>query len=343
MANQNKIKEGNVLVVEAEKHLKTGFLKWRPDYDSAAASFQKAAIAYKVGKDFEKARDTYVRLADAHYRCGARFHAAKAYEEAAYACKELKNLEKALCFYDHASDLYMENGTPDTAAMCLQRAGKVVELAHPEWAISSYLKAAEIWESEDQNRFRQAAELIGKVARLQVHCNKLFEAVKSIKHEQRLLAQSEGGDNGAGARLTCCLVLIHLHSGDAVTAEQAIFDACDDITNFDGSEEHDALHQLTEAFDERDQEKLDLVIHTPLFKYMDNVYAKLARSLRVPGYKASQKNTNKTAPPDNSTYVTTKQTANIMNTSLKEDITNMAPQPTNTFTEDEDIEEGELC
>lgn len=52
--------------------------------------------------------------------------------------------------------------------MCMDRAGKIVEATNPDWAVSSYLKAAQIYENEDDTRFRTAAELVGKAARLLV-------------------------------------------------------------------------------------------------------------------------------------------------------------------------------
>nr|CAB3264200.1 gamma-soluble NSF attachment protein-like [Phallusia mammillata] len=282
-----KIQEADKLVEEAEKHLKTGFFKWRPDYDSAASCFQKAGILYKNAKCHEKASATFLKLADSHYRNQSRFHAGKAYEEAAQVYKDMKDFSKALAHFDHASELYLEDGTPDTAAMCLDRAGKIVEMNHPDWAISSYMKAAQIYENEDESRFRSAAELVGKVARLQVKLNKLSEAVKSITHEKQLLSQVQGGDHGAGSRLTCALVLVHLHIGDQVRAEQSIFDACDSIVGFGESEEYHALQNLIEAFDERNEEKAAQLLNMPLFKYMDTAYAKLARSLHVQGYTES--------------------------------------------------------
>lgn len=48
----------------------------------------------------------------------------------------------ALGFYDRASDMYMENGTPDTAALCLERAGKSVELINSDWAIEMFMKVS---------------------------------------------------------------------------------------------------------------------------------------------------------------------------------------------------------
>ena len=284
-----KIREAESFMLEAEKHLKTGFFKWRPDYDSAASCYQKAALAFKNGKALDKACSAYMKLADCHYKNSSRFHSGKAYEEAGMVYKEMKDFGKAMAQFDHAANLYLEDGTPDTAAMCLDRAGKFVQMSHPEWAISSYLKAAEIYENEDESRYRSAAELFGKVARLQVGLQKYSEAVKSIMHERKLMSEVKGGDHGASARLTCALVLLHLKNNDQVQAEQTIYASCETLDGFEDTEEYVALNNLIEAYDKGDQEKVSQILNAPLFKYMDTAYAKLARSLRVPGFASDTK------------------------------------------------------
>jgi len=119
-----KINEGLEHLAKAEKYLKTGFLKWKPDYDSAASEYGKAAVAFKNAKQFEQAKDACLREAVAHENNRALFHAAKAYEQAGMMLKEMQKLPEAVQLIEKASTMYLENGTPDTAAMALERAGK---------------------------------------------------------------------------------------------------------------------------------------------------------------------------------------------------------------------------
>jgi len=51
----------------------------------------------------------------------------------------------------------------------------------------------------------------------QVKLQKLPEALNSAENELRVLGQLQGNDHGAAARLTCAVVLIHLHIGDQVS------------------------------------------------------------------------------------------------------------------------------
>lgn len=46
---------------------------------------------------------------------------------------------------------------------------------------------------------------------------------------------------------------------------------------------------MVEAYNDEDQDKLSAITNTPMFKFMDNAYAKLALSLRVPGYSSNTK------------------------------------------------------
>lgn len=46
---ENFQKQGDKLFKEGKKELKTGLLKWKPDYDAAAPKFEEAAKFYKNG------------------------------------------------------------------------------------------------------------------------------------------------------------------------------------------------------------------------------------------------------------------------------------------------------
>ncbi|KTF72863.1 hypothetical protein cypCar_00048023 [Cyprinus carpio] len=53
--------------------------------------------------------------------------------------------------------------------------------------------------------------------------------------------------------------------------------------SFVGSEDCVAVEQLLQGYDEQDEEQVSLVCTSPLLRYMDDDYAKLAISLKVPG------------------------------------------------------------
>ena len=52
----------------------------------------------------------------------------RCYEQAGLLSKEEKDYQSAVELMDLAAYMYRENGTPDSAAMCLSRAAKYVDL-----------------------------------------------------------------------------------------------------------------------------------------------------------------------------------------------------------------------
>ncbi|XP_018935961.2 N-ethylmaleimide-sensitive factor attachment protein, gamma a, partial [Cyprinus carpio] len=84
------------------------------------------------------------------------------------------------------------------------------------------------------------------------------------------------------AQKTIAQVLVHLHRGDYVAAEKCVRESYS-IPGFSGSEDCVAVEQLLQGYDEQDEEQVSLVCTSPLLRYMDDDYAKLAISLKVPG------------------------------------------------------------
>ncbi|MEE6464496.1 hypothetical protein FKM82_006278 [Ascaphus truei] len=192
--------------------------------------------------------------------------------------KEIQRLPEAVHLIEKASMMYLENGTPDTAAMALERAGKLIEHVNLEKAVHLYQQSASVFENEE--RLRQAVELLGKASRLLVRARRLDDAVTSIQKEKNMYKEIE--NYPSCYKKTIAQVLVHLHRNDFVAAEKCVRESYS-IPGFNGSEDCSALEQLLEGFDQQDQDQVSEVCNSPLFKYMDNDYAKLALSLMVIG------------------------------------------------------------
>ena len=52
----------------------------------------------------------------------------RAYEQAGLISKENKEIEQAVQFMERASFMFQEHGTPDTAALCLEKGAKYEHL-----------------------------------------------------------------------------------------------------------------------------------------------------------------------------------------------------------------------
>ncbi|KAF1426667.1 Gamma-soluble NSF attachment protein, partial [Spheniscus humboldti] len=260
--------------------LKTGFLKWKPDYDSAATEYGKAAVAFKNAKQFDQAREACLREAEAHENNKAYLfiNSYSFFQEADYvpltiALQEMQRLPEAVQLIEKASMMYLENGTPDTAAIALERAGKLIENVSPEKAVQLYQQAASVFENEE--RLRQALEMLGKASRLLVRGRRLDEAALSLQKEKSIYKEIENYPTCYKVNSDRQFLIVHFN-----------------IPGFNGSEDCAALEQLLEGYDQQDQDQVSEVCNLPLFKYMDNDYAKLGLTLVVPGGGIKKKSPN---------------------------------------------------
>uniref|UniRef100_A0A4W3JIA9 Gamma-soluble NSF attachment protein n=1 Tax=Callorhinchus milii TaxID=7868 RepID=A0A4W3JIA9_CALMI len=264
--------------------LKTSFMKWKPDYDSAASEYAKAAVAFKNAKQYDQAKDAYLREAESHQNNRAYPFVictrgkSKVFSKRGASKQEMQQLGEAVLLIEKASMMFIENGTPDTAAMALDRAGKLIENVNLNKAVELYQQAASVFENEE--RLRQSVELLGKVSRLLVRSRRLDEAAVSLLKEKNMYKEIE--NYPTCFKKTIAQVLVQLHRNDYVAADKCVRESYS-IPGFNGSEDAIALEQLLEGFDEQDQDQVSAICNSPLFKYMDNDYAKLALSLRVPG------------------------------------------------------------
>uniref|UniRef100_A0A4W4EV70 Gamma-soluble NSF attachment protein n=1 Tax=Electrophorus electricus TaxID=8005 RepID=A0A4W4EV70_ELEEL len=274
-----KINEAHEHIAKAEKYLKTSFMKWKPDYDSAASEYAKAAVAFKNARQLEAAKDAYLQEAEAHTNNRSypfTFFGGKSQDSRPHP--DMQKLPEAVQYIEKASLMYTENGTPDTAAMALDRAGKLIEPVDLGKAVDLYQKAASVFENED--RLRQAVELLGKASRLLVRQKKYDEATLSLQKEKSIYRDIE--NYPTCYKKTIAQVLVHLHRGDYVAADKCVRESYS-IPGFSGSEDCIALEQLLQGYDQQDEDQVSRVCNSPLFRYMDNDYAKLALTLSVPG------------------------------------------------------------
>lgn len=275
---EKRLKEGAANLAEAEKCLKTSLMKWKADYDSAAQYFSKAATCFKNAKSYEQAKQCHMKAADCHQQCGAIFHAGKSLEQAALVCRDLKEFDVAADLGERAAQNFRESGVPDTAAMTLDKIAKVVEIYTPHRAVQLYLKAAEV--VEEQDRSRQSIGYYGKAARLLIRQQQLEEALKVISKELQAHLTIDALTNVH--KLVCVKVLIYLTLGDYVAADRECRKGAETFPGFIESEEAVATELLLEAYDQGDKDAAKVILNGPKFKYLDNEYAKLARSLTVP-------------------------------------------------------------
>lgn len=214
MADARRIEEALAHIRAAEKSLKTGLLKWQPDYEIACDEYQLAATCYRNAKRYDECRATLMKAADCHLQARSLFHAAKCYEQVILMMREQGALDQIEALAHRACKLYQQQGSPEAAASALDRAAKIVEQRLPEHALQLYRHALEVMLLEDHTR--HAAEHASKVSRLYVRLQRYDEAVEALRQEMSLGVETES--SGIVGRLCVALVLVQLAREDSVAA-----------------------------------------------------------------------------------------------------------------------------
>ncbi|XP_074602093.1 gamma-soluble NSF attachment protein-like [Brevipalpus obovatus] len=269
-----KIKEAEEAIERAEKSLKTSLLKWKPDFDSAANEYQKAATAYKSCKDFEKAVNCCLQAAKCYQQNRQNFSAAKAYEQAGLiAGKDMEKWNDASSFFEKSCQLFREHGVADTAALTYDRGAKMLEPVNPEKAAEFYRKAVETTLLEC--RTFQAADYASKAVRVYLKLQRLKDALEML--EKQMECMKEADDQRSLSRLTVHLVLVHLARDDYVAASRGFRDNQSCVEE----EELNTLSTLLDGVDKGDAEKTISALDHPFIKNLDLEYTKIARDLKL--------------------------------------------------------------
>jgi len=272
-----KVEEALAHIKEAEKNLKTGFMKWKPDYDLAADEYNSAATCYKTIRQHKECRECLMKAAE-NYKINRSFYsAAKCLDQAALISKELNDYEAVFKLCERSATMHQEHGTPDTAALCLDKGAKIIEAHLPEQALHMYSHAVDIVMTED--RPRQASEFQCKVSRLLVKLKQFDAASDAIRREMGFHQQAGGSENsGQIGRLAVCLVLVQLARGDHIAAEKAYRE----WGSYCEAEECNTVEMIIQAYDEDDGDLAVKALKSPFITHMDVEYAKLARSIKTP-------------------------------------------------------------
>uniref|UniRef100_A0A6A7FYK2 Gamma-soluble NSF attachment protein n=1 Tax=Hirondellea gigas TaxID=1518452 RepID=A0A6A7FYK2_9CRUS len=280
MSATKKVEEALANIREAEKSLKTGLLKWNPDFDEAADYYNKAAMCYKTARQHQQCVQCFIKASDNYKICKSLFSAAKALEHASVISKEMGEFDMVAQLAERACKLYRDNGTVDTAATMLDRAAKIIEGTRPQRAVDLYKQAVDIALCEGQPR--RAADYQTKLCRLYVRMQMYNEAASAIRTNMTFFRD---GDYDAPIGRECvALVLVQIARGDHVAGEKAF----KEWGHYCAPEEVGTLTQLLEAYDEQDGDAARRCLKSPFIRSMDVEYSKLARDMQTPASKKEE-------------------------------------------------------
>ncbi|XP_046442969.1 gamma-soluble NSF attachment protein-like [Daphnia pulex] len=340
MAAAKKSSEGTELVQQAEKHLKTSLLKWKPDYELAADSYNKAATCFKTAKELQKAKDCLYKASDCYKQTKAFFSAAKSLDQAIILLKELQEWKEISNIAHKACQLFQEHGSPDTAALLLDKSAKMIEAHLPEDALVLYRRAMEVVMIED--RPRQASEFATRAGRLLVKLGKYEDAINMLSREMNY--HIAGENPAAVGRVLVVVVLLHLAREDVIAAGKA-------IQEWGGNGQQDELQvamNLHRAFDSEDAQAAERALADPFIRHMDVEYAKLTRVVPLPkGYSdlenAARPKTNLEDLVDDIPDIDDDDLENEYGGGSRSN-NDVEPQAKSTGVKhEEDLEEGGLC
>nr|XP_046910798.1 gamma-soluble NSF attachment protein-like [Dermatophagoides farinae] len=268
MAN---IKEANDCYSRAEKALKTGLMKWTPDYEIAANEYSNAAKIFRQVRIPEKAIEANLKAANCYEKSRSYFSAAKCYEQAGAISKEMKEWDKMIGYYEKCCMYYREHGVPDTAALTFNKIAGVLETIKPEKSAEWYGRCYDITMNED--RYLQAAEYANKAVRMYLKLKNYDEAIRLS--DKAFEAYITGGEERSAGRQTVTTVIIQLARDDSVAAQKAYMAN----KTYIHQDERYTLDQLFQGFDQFDNTTINQALKSPFLSSMDNEIVKIVRDL----------------------------------------------------------------
>lgn len=269
-----KIDEAQEHIKAAEKFLKTSFLKWKPDYDSAADEYSQAAQCFRIARSLSNCKESHLKASECYMKNKSFFHAAKALENAIIASKDVTTSEELYKMAEESCSLYQQHGSGDAGANILDKTGKIIEHTSPELALKLFQHAADV--SSTESGEHQAAEYISKASRILVKLGMYDQATDSLRRE--IGFHQEHGATGAIGRLTVAIVLVQLAREDLVAAEKVYKEWGN---NCEAAEMH-IIEQLLAAYDEEDRDAAKSALASPFIRHMDVEYSKLAQMVPLP-------------------------------------------------------------
>lgn len=260
-ADERRLKEAAECLAKAEEHLKTSFLKLKtkPNYDSAAYEYDRAAVCYRNAGRLDLCRDSYLKSAECYAGTKNLFHEAKSKEAAAMAAKDAKDLQRAVELFEQSAEGYLLSGSADTASMTIDKAAKIVEALDPEKAVRLYEHGLTIVCQAD--RGKMALNFLNRLVAIHIRAGKWADALAKLR--EQVAKCEELGETGKIGFLVMGMALVELKRDDSVAALKALHYLPEWVPALDGvgiggisaEIQFQSAHGRLPAGDERCQER----------------------------------------------------------------------------------------
>uniref|UniRef100_A0A915DBY3 Gamma-soluble NSF attachment protein n=1 Tax=Ditylenchus dipsaci TaxID=166011 RepID=A0A915DBY3_9BILA len=280
-ANERRIKEANECIQKAEEHLKTSIwkMKTKPNYDSAAYEYERAAVCWRNAERLDFCKDAYLDAAKCHASNNNLFHEAKSRESAGMAAKDAKDYHKAAELFELSASGYFNTGSVDTAAQTLDKAAKIMlENQENECAAKLYEKGLEIVQ-HSSDKSKMATNFAHRLINTYL---KMADYVKAMDTSKNLIDRyNEIGEYGKIGQLVMGMTLIELIKGDSIAALKMLYYLPEaQISSF--GQEMNAVKCLIKAYESYDNEALQNCLKSGMWRSMDNEYLRLMKQVKAP-------------------------------------------------------------
>eukprot|EP00026_Physarum_polycephalum_P006454 Phypoly_transcript_06497.p1 GENE.Phypoly_transcript_06497~~Phypoly_transcript_06497.p1 ORF type:complete len:326 (+),score=69.88 Phypoly_transcript_06497:33-1010(+) len=299
-----KLQEADQQMKEADKLTTKTLTRWKPDWDSAAVVYEKAANNYKNAKAYEQAKNAFQKASNAFYQMNILFTAAKHLDNAASMAKEQKQLEQATQLYEKASMVYRENGSGFNAADNLAKAAKLIEPVNVDKAMDYLKQACELFELEDKEHY--SGETFKIAISLFLKNKKYGETIELLRNQSRVFKKLNQPHDLNKCYLS--MIVIYLHCEDTVAANN-LYTEFLDVPGFSQSQEGSTAAELLSAYDSGNPDALKTVINKQIFNFLDNQVTKIARALTLSDGLVPKNSIGSVSAPPPTTTTTTTSTA----------------------------------
>jgi len=285
--NEKKIAEAQECENKAKEHLKTSIwkMKTKPDYDSAAYEYDRAAVCYKNADKLDLCLQMYLKSAECHGLNKNLFHEAKSKEAGAMVARDMKDMKQAGKLFKEAADGYLHSGVMDTAASTIDKAAKLMEANDDKVAIELYEFGLTLVQQADRSKMAMGfmQRLIKLFLKIEDYNNAKKTSIDLIDKYKEVNELPRIGQVVLG------MVLMALIKDDAIDALRHLYLLPDQGT-VDFSQERSIANALVTAYEEGNEKRVQEILSRGYLRAMDNEYLRLLKLVHVPKNKQREEN-----------------------------------------------------
>ncbi|KAK6118288.1 hypothetical protein DH2020_047961 [Rehmannia glutinosa] len=250
------------LIAKADKLTKLSLTRWSADWKNATALYEQAAIAYRLAKNYEKAKDGFEKASKGQEMLSSPWDAAKHMESAAALAKELGKWTEVADFYRRASELYTECGRLQPASDALAKGARFTLM------LVLLLRMTE--------KEQMAFDLYRAATSVYIKLEKYADAATFLL--RWALAADKCNATHSQCKAYLSAIIVYLYAHDFQQAEKCHNDCCQ-VEAFLQSDQNRAATRLLAAYTDADVEEIKRAAQSSIISNLDHVIVKLARKL----------------------------------------------------------------